>query len=38
MKWATWATIAGDNSHIIVVIVIGKNLEWVIAARLLLVD
>ncbi len=37
-KWATWAAIAGDNSHIIVIIVIGKNLEWVIAARLSLVD
>jgi hypothetical protein len=33
-----WATTAGNNSHIIVIIVIGKNLEWVIAARLTLVD
>ncbi len=37
-KWATWAAIAGNNSHIIVVIIVGKNLEWVIAARLSLVD
>jgi hypothetical protein len=33
-----WAAIAGNNSHIIIVIIIGKNLERVIAARLLLVD
>ncbi len=37
-KWDTLAAIAGNNSHVIFVIVIGKNLEWAIAARLSLVD